>query len=45
MRHLGIPVGQARLPMGDAPMEVERRVPEVLANLQRWREAFPARPE
>jgi 4-hydroxy-tetrahydrodipicolinate synthase len=41
MRHLGIAVGQARLPMGPAPEFVERRAPEVLANLQRWRDAFP----
>lgn len=45
MRHLGIPVGQARLPMGDAPEFVERRAPEVWANLQRWRDAFPQRPD
>ena len=45
MRHLGIAVGQARLPMGPAPDFVERRAPEVLANLQRWRDAFPERPE
>lgn len=45
MRHLGFAVGQARLPMGDAPAFVEQRVPEVLANLQRWRDAFPLRPE
>ena len=45
MRHLGIPVGQARLPMGPAPAFVEREAPEVLANLQRWRDAFPERPE
>ena len=44
MRHLGFRVGQARLPMGDAPAFVEERVPEVLANLQRWRDAFPSRP-
>ena len=44
MRHLGFAVGQARLPMGPAPEAVERRVPEVLANLQRWRDAFPERP-
>ncbi|MBI5088781.1 MAG: dihydrodipicolinate synthase family protein, partial [Actinobacteria bacterium] len=45
MRHLGIPVGQARLPMGDAPDWVDQRVPEVLANLQRWRDAFPQPPD
>ena len=44
MRHLGVPVGQARLPMGDAPDFVETRTPEVWANLQRWRDAFPDRP-
>ncbi len=44
MRHLGIPVGQARLPMGDAPAFVEARAIEVWANLQRWRDAFPDRP-
>ena len=45
MRHLGLAVGQARLPMGDAPEFVEQRVPQVLANLQRWRDAFPERPD
>jgi 4-hydroxy-tetrahydrodipicolinate synthase len=45
MRHLGIPVGQARLPMGDAPEFVEERAPQVWANLQRWRDAFPHRPD
>ncbi len=44
MRHLGIPVGQARLPMGDAPDFVEERAPLVWANLQRWRDDFPLRP-
>jgi 4-hydroxy-tetrahydrodipicolinate synthase len=44
MRHLGFRVGQARLPMGDAPAFVEERVPQVVANLQRWRDAFPHRP-
>lgn len=44
MRHLGIPVGQARLPMGDAPAFVEERAPQVWANLQRWRDEFPLRP-
>jgi len=41
---LGIPVGQARLPLGDAPEFVEARAREVWANLQRWRDAFPDRP-
>ena len=44
MRHLGIPVGQARLPMGDAPAFVDERAPQVWANLARWRDAFPLRP-
>jgi 4-hydroxy-tetrahydrodipicolinate synthase len=44
MRHLGIPVGQARLPMGDAPAFVEERAPQVWAHLARWRDAFPLRP-
>jgi 4-hydroxy-tetrahydrodipicolinate synthase len=33
MRHIGIPVGQARLPMGPAPAFVEERAPKVLADL------------
>jgi 4-hydroxy-tetrahydrodipicolinate synthase len=45
MRHLGFGVGQARLPMGPAPAFVDERAPQVLANLQRWRDAFPGRPE
>lgn len=44
MRHLGIPVGQARLPMGDAPDFVEQRVSQVWDNLQRWRNEFPIQP-
>jgi 4-hydroxy-tetrahydrodipicolinate synthase len=34
MRHLGFGVGQARLPMGDAPAFVDERAPQVMANLQ-----------
>jgi 4-hydroxy-tetrahydrodipicolinate synthase len=45
MRHLGFAVGQARLPMGPAPAFVDEMAPNVLANLQRWRDAFPERPE
>lgn len=45
MRFLGLPVGQARLPMGAAPEFVDRRAPEVWANLQRWRDAYPRRPD
>lgn len=33
MRHLGFAVGQARLPMGDAPEFVEQAAPRVWANL------------
>jgi 4-hydroxy-tetrahydrodipicolinate synthase len=33
MRHLGFAVGQARLPLGDAPDGVDRRAVEVHANL------------
>jgi len=44
MRHLGFRVGQARLPMGPAPAFVDERAPQVYANLQRWRDAFPDRP-
>ena len=44
MRHLGVPVGQARLPLGDAPEFVEPRAREVWENLQRWRDAFPDHP-
>lgn len=45
LRHLGLPAGQARLPLGPCPQFVDDRVPEVLANLQRWRDAFPDRPD
>jgi 4-hydroxy-tetrahydrodipicolinate synthase len=45
MRHLGLAVGQARLPMGPAPKFVDEMAPNVLANLQRWRDAFPERPD
>ncbi|MCU1501287.1 MAG: dapA [Ilumatobacteraceae bacterium] len=44
LRHLGLPAGQARLPMGPAPAFVDERVPDVLANLQRWRDASSDRP-
>jgi 4-hydroxy-tetrahydrodipicolinate synthase len=45
MRHVGLAVGQARLPMGPAPAFVDEMAPIVLENLQRWRDAFPERPE
>ena len=45
LRVLGLPVGEARLPMGPAPVALEDRARDVLANLERWREAFPARPD
>ena len=38
MRHLGFAVGQARLPMGDAPTVVDERAPQVWANLERARQ-------
>jgi 4-hydroxy-tetrahydrodipicolinate synthase len=44
LRHLGLPVGQARLPMGPAPAFVEERAPQVWANLLAARAAFPQRP-
>jgi 4-hydroxy-tetrahydrodipicolinate synthase len=44
LRTFGMKVGQARLPMGDAPDWLEPRAREVWANLLLWREAFPARP-
>jgi 4-hydroxy-tetrahydrodipicolinate synthase len=45
LRVLGLPVGEARLPMGRAPGGLEDRAREVLADLERWREAFPDRPD
>ncbi len=45
LRVLGLPVGEARLPMGPAPVALEDRARDVLTNLERWREAFPARPD
>jgi 4-hydroxy-tetrahydrodipicolinate synthase len=45
LRVLGLPVGEARLPMGPAPVALEDRARDVLANLERWREVFPARPD
>jgi 4-hydroxy-tetrahydrodipicolinate synthase len=45
MRHMGIEVGDARLPMGPAPAAVHARAGDVLANLERWRAAFPNRPD
>ena len=44
LRHLGMEVGDARLPMGPAPAFVHERAPQVWANLQIWRAAFPNRP-
>ena len=37
LRVLGLPVGQCRLPMGDAPDWAERRAREVLAALEEAR--------
>lgn len=44
LRTFGMKVGQARLPMGNAPDWLEPRAREVWSNLLRNREAFPARP-
>lgn len=44
MRHLGLPVGHARLPMGVEPDWLPGRAVEVWANLQAWRAAWPERP-
>jgi 4-hydroxy-tetrahydrodipicolinate synthase len=41
LRHLGLPVGQARLPMGPAPEFVEQRAPQVWANLVAARADYP----
>ncbi len=45
LRTLGLPVGEARLPMGPAPAGLEDRAREVIANLERWRAVFPERPD
>jgi 4-hydroxy-tetrahydrodipicolinate synthase len=45
LRVLGLAVGEARLPMGPGPAGLEDRAREVLANLERWRDAFPGRPD
>jgi 4-hydroxy-tetrahydrodipicolinate synthase len=44
LRHLGLPVGQARLPMGVEPDWLAGRAAEVWDNLQSWRAAWPGRP-
>jgi len=44
LRHLGLAVGQARLPMGVEPEWLASRTEEVWANLERWRAAWPDRP-
>jgi 4-hydroxy-tetrahydrodipicolinate synthase len=41
---LGHRVGSARLPMGPAPDGVAERAEVVLADLERWRAAWPSRP-
>ena len=45
LRVLGSRSSEARLPMGPAPAGLEDRAREVLANLERWRDAFPGRPD
>jgi 4-hydroxy-tetrahydrodipicolinate synthase len=44
MNLLGVPVGEARLPMGPPPAWLEPRAREVHANLEAWRSAWPNRP-
>lgn len=44
MNVLGVPVGEARLPMGPPPSGLEDRARSVLADLERWRAAWPERP-
>lgn len=44
LRYLGLKVGQARLPMGEAPAFVEERAPIVWKNLCAARESYPTRP-
>jgi 4-hydroxy-tetrahydrodipicolinate synthase len=45
LRVMGLAVGEARLPLGPAPEGQEARARDVLAGLDRWRAAFPGRPE
>lgn len=45
MNHLGLGVGEARLPMGPPPPGLEHRAAAVLAELERWRAAWPQRAE
>jgi len=45
LRHLGLKVGQARLPMGPAPVFVEERAPVVWKNLCTARESYPQSPK
>jgi 4-hydroxy-tetrahydrodipicolinate synthase len=42
LRVLGLPAGECRLPMGDAPGWLEERAKSVLADLESWRSARPA---
>lgn len=42
MRLMGLPSGQCRLPLGDAPSGLEERAKQVLADLETWRESRPA---
>lgn len=44
MNLLGHAVGTARLPMGPPPDGLSERAAEVLADLERWRAAWPGRP-
>jgi len=45
LRSIGLPVGEARLPMGPAPAGLEDRAREVLANLERSRLRASGRPD
>jgi 4-hydroxy-tetrahydrodipicolinate synthase len=45
MNVLGLAVGEARLPMGPPPPELEQRARDVLAELEHWRLAWPGRPD
>jgi hypothetical protein len=38
MRVMGLPAGQCRLPLGDAPSGLEDRAKQILADLEAWRD-------
>jgi 4-hydroxy-tetrahydrodipicolinate synthase len=43
LRVLGLPAGECRLPMGNAPDWLEPKARSMLANLGSWRSSRPAR--